>query len=171
MKYQQNSLNQINSVLAISIVEPGIFWSVVRRVIHCATGPTTLAPFLNEEDAKVNLSKGSLYRWNGQLLPFLVVQTQNLYHSNVKDTVNLLPKITNDHQSVMLSDLAELSCEVLRRPVSSVGRAWDSYIANQKCSRYPRVVGSSPTSGELFIFLKNFFQQIIRYLMKTVPAK
>ena len=33
-------------------------------------------------------------------------------------------------------------------PVSSVGRAWDSYIANHQCSSNPRVVGSSPTSGE-----------------------
>lgn len=37
------------------------------------------------------------------------------------------------------------------RPVSSVGRAWDSYMANQQCSSNPRVVGSSPTSGAAFL--------------------
>ena len=38
-------------------------------------------------------------------------------------------------------------------PVSSVGRAWDSYMfAN--CLGHPRVVGSSPTSGAN-IFLQN----------------
>ena len=57
----------------------------------------------------------------------------------------------------MFSDLTELKCLVIRRPVSSVGRAWDSYIANQKCSRHPRVVGSSPTSGEHFLLLKLLF--------------
>ena len=77
------------------------------------------------------------------MLPFIVVQTQNIYHSNAKDTGKPALKIKKEHKCVMFSDLAELSCSVLRRPVSSVGRAWDSYIANQKCSRYPRVVAQS----------------------------
>ena len=115
-----------------------------------------------------NLRKGTIYRRNDQLLPFIVVQTQNIYHSNAKDTGKPALKIKKEHKCVMFSDLAELSCVVLRRPVSSVGRAWDSYIANQKCSRYPRVVGSSPTSGEHFFLSNTLFHQIIRYLMKTV---
>ena len=48
-------------------------------------------------------------------------------------------------------ELQEGVSPISERPVSSVGRAWDSYIANQQCSSNPRVVGSSPTSGAAFL--------------------
>ena len=57
MIYQQNGINKINSGHSTTRnfncwkgspnlpgFEPGIFWSVVRRVIHCATGPYKVLP-------------------------------------------------------------------------------------------------------------------------------
>ena len=41
--------------------EPGIFWSVVRRVIHCATSPGCKGVQANR------LNKTSVYYWNRQI--------------------------------------------------------------------------------------------------------